>query len=62
MPPIHYPISLLYKFKNENINGNIIFNDLIENFSFTLIDKKKREILSINAEELILNHDLIQIL
>ena len=54
---IHYPISLLYKFKNENINGFRIFYELIEDFSFTLIDKKNREILSINANELILNHD-----
>lgn len=48
----HYPISLLYKFKNENINRDFIFNNLIENFSFTLHDKNDREILSINAEEL----------
>lgn len=53
----HYPISLLYKFKNENINGNRIFNNLIENFSFNLIDKNNREVLSINAEELNLNHE-----
>lgn len=52
----HYPISLLYKFKNENINGDFTFNNLIENFSFTLKDKNYREVLSINAEELILNY------
>lgn len=55
----HYPISLLYKFKNENINGNIKFNNLIENFSFNLKDKNNREVLSINAEELKLNRELL---
>lgn len=46
----HFPISLLYNLKKKNINGSRKFDEIIENFSFSLFDKNDRYVLSINTE------------
>jgi hypothetical protein len=46
----HFPISLLYNLKKKNKNGSRKFDEIIENFSFSLFDKNNRYVLSINTE------------